>query len=86
MIETNAQINLENKNPISMLESPNNDLNQNLISTSTEDNNKININDIQNDIDNDKIDKNEVKGRLQSYENLNINEIEKGKTANNNNC
>lgn len=84
MIETNAQINLENKNPISMLESPNNDLNQNLISTSTEDNNKININDIQNDIDNDKIDKNEVKGRLQSYENLNINEIEKGTTANNN--
>jgi hypothetical protein len=84
MLETNEQINLENKNPISMLESPNNDLNQNLISTSMEDNNKTNIIDIENDKSDDNINKNEDKGRLQSYENLNINEIEK-KTIENNN-
>ena len=83
MLETNEEINLENKNPISMLESPNNDLNQNLISTSTEDNNKINIIDIENDKSKDNISKNEVKGRLQSYENLNINEIEKETKENN---
>ena len=70
MLETNKEMNFDNKN---CNDATYNDMNQNLLSTSDEDNsNKINIIDIKNDNDFN-INENED----DTYKNWNINELDK---------
>jgi len=86
-MEINERINLENINPISTLESNGIDLNQKLILITNDVNNKYNPVDIKNEankynnIKNN--NKNEVKGSLISYENLNINDFQEDTNENN---
>ena len=84
MLEKNQQINLQTINPISMVESNCIELNANLICGTGKDNNKFNTIDIKNDTKENNIDnKDEIKKSLISYENLNINELQKRSDNNN---
>lgn len=83
MLEVNKEINLENKNPIFILDIGNNELKKNLMSTSDEINDECNQIDCKIEKNKNNIIKKQSRGSLLSYENLNINEIKnENKTKN----